>query len=243
MSHKNEEIHSAGRSWLMSFGDMLSLMLTFFVMLYAMSMTSQTEFSEFKDGVAQKIPPSKFSTREQGIESLPIVRQEISFQLEYAKKILGAHIRKNKNLEDMGFQSLPSELILSLPGSWNFEQGQTAVTPKMTESIRSLAPILSNLPVSIEVRGFGDPIPYQKDQSKTSNANWELAIDRAKSFANLLKNSGYPNTITIQGASLDDAVFLESLGDQFNVASSSNSSTKQRRVQLVLRPYAPKPAL
>ncbi|GAB3460210.1 flagellar motor protein MotB [Azotobacter salinestris] len=95
-----------------------------------------------------------------------------------------------------------------------FEIGSAKVAPYMRTLLRTLAPMLNELPNRIQITGHTDSLPYAGGEAGYSN--WELSADRANASRReliggglapekLLRTSGMSDRIPFEGAAPNDA--------------------------------------
>lgn len=95
-----------------------------------------------------------------------------------------------------------------------FEIGSARVAPYMRTLLRTLAPMLNELPNRIQITGHTDSLPYAGGEAGYSN--WELSADRANASRReliggglasekLLRTSGMSDRIPFEGAAPNDA--------------------------------------
>src|SRR6266545_2485324 len=66
--HKvHEEEHENHERWLITYADMITLLMAFFVMMYGMSILDLKKFADFKAGAAKQLGKSPAITGGQGI--------------------------------------------------------------------------------------------------------------------------------------------------------------------------------
>lgn len=96
-----------------------------------------------------------------------------------------------------------------------FELGSARLAPYMRTLLRTLAPMLNELPNSIQISGHTDSLPYVGGEAGYSN--WELSADRAGASRReliagglasekLLRVSGMADRVRFEGAGPNDAI-------------------------------------
>lgn len=96
-----------------------------------------------------------------------------------------------------------------------FEVGSARLAPYTRTLLRTLAPLLNELPNSIQISGHTDSLPYVGGEAGYSN--WELSADRAGASRReliagglasekLLRVSGMADRVRVEGAGPNDAV-------------------------------------
>lgn len=173
-SYHNEETDSEG-TWALSYGDMITLLLSFFVIFFT------TDF------------------KEQKVEKL---NRHLSFTLEGASD--GALPEKVKTLSKFPTLDVPDlkavvagELVLVSFGAVSFfGSGETRVDARGEEILRKFAekflPYAGNY--RLAVKGFTDKrrVLYKEDKFRKYEDNLELSALRSLSAMRVLQRSGVP---------------------------------------------------
>lgn len=191
-------------AWMTTFGDMNSLLLTFFVMLIAsMSKSKATSemsliLSSYNGGIGMldggnTLTKGPLAEGGNTIESLPSreVGSRLAKAVQEAAQMLKPELRSRRVRVDetqKGYKITLSSDIFFRPGSAeiDFEEGR--------ETLRKIGMMLKELPdnVKIEVVGHTDnsPIPKESTMSKLYPSNWELSTGRASSVVRYLVDFG-----------------------------------------------------
>ncbi len=162
--------------WLVSFGDLMSLLLTFFILLYAMStvdVTKAMKFLSYFQG-EPKFKPINISI-------LPPI---IPFTSDLSKKI---RKRIERLLPPHAFQmSVTTKYVmLRIFNDIIFEQDSYVLTDKAKESLKELANILKKMKKKAKFY-----IKVQGHVRKGSNDPWVLSLKRAEAVAGYLMEQG-----------------------------------------------------
>lgn len=193
--------------WLITFGDCIALMLTFFVMLYAMSTPSQEQWERMTSTMTMEFGEyftKKWSAGFQDTISIDTIDSTTALKLSYLKALLDGVVEENERLADVSITQQKDRLVISLPNDLLFETGQDEVESRGQRAIYVLGDLLSRIRNKIEVIGHADPRPVSSDKFKS---NWHLSLARAASVAGVIKNAGYTRDVTIRG--LSDARYSE----------------------------------
>ena len=157
--------------WLLSYADLITNLLIFFVMLLTASNMSQAKFQQIAKSVSGQENP-------QSLESI---------QKEVDKKI------KDAGLEKMVSTTLTEEgLNLSLNSGVVFDMGSAVIRPEW-DSV--LTKILSNLAsyskkYGFAVEGHTDSLPIAQGGKSKFPSNWELSSARAIEVRRRLEETG-----------------------------------------------------
>jgi chemotaxis protein MotB len=227
---KAEEEEEYMPLWLITFTDIMALMLTFFVLLYSMSVPEVESWEDLttsiNKGFSKFYSPRKFSGPQDTIE---INKLDLSqaLNLDYLRGLIETKIGENDILYDVVLISADDRLIISMPEDLLFDAGNDEVGVQGKRALFALGGILSNIKNRIEVVGHTDPRPIS-DRNQKFESNWELSLSRATQVSNILMQVGYRRPVIVRGMSSARYDELpESLPDQQRLDLS-------RRVDIVV---------
>jgi chemotaxis protein MotB len=193
--------NEAGSSsmWLISFTDVMALMLTFFVLLFAMSNPKQEEWKNFTQQIQANFNRFQGALDNRGAEDA-INIEKINFSqalnLNYLRALIENLISKEPSLGSARLIDNGDSLIISLPQNILFDVGQADIKSEANKALYTLAGTLRRIKNRIEIVGHTDPRPIAGNQFPS---NWELSLTRAASVAAVLENVGYDKPITVRG--------------------------------------------
>jgi len=180
MAKKEKCVCKSVPEWLNTYGDMVTLLLTFFILLFAMSSISPGKFQQVVVGISLALsgnPPSVLTggqtmSEEALISEKPGIYQELlRVSDEYQGKV---------TIEDRD-----EGTFITLTNFKIFEPGSARLTAEAKEIIEKLgAVILEHTSNIIEVRGYADDRPTSRDSIYPSN--WHLSSARASSVVNFM---------------------------------------------------------
>lgn len=181
--------------WLTTYGDAVTLLLAFFVLLYSMSSVDVEKFEALIEGLAipfrnsagsqgmldgddgilvgdvsaeptVEAPDPADPSATAGAESLEPVADELRTALE------------NAGLPDVAKVSVNRQGIVIRIGTDGvlFASGSSEVSPLGERILDSIAPTLANVPNELRVEGHTDDVPIH---SRPGYTNWNLSTDRA----------------------------------------------------------------
>lgn len=197
--------------WLITFTDIMALMLTFFVLLYSMSIPEIDKWDAMSQAVNKGLGKVYTMDRLAGSSteiSIEKISTKRALDLSYLANIIDKNILSTEGMENAILLQSAENLILSLPADLVFESGGSEVSIQGKRAIFQLGAILNKIRNRIEVIGHADPRPVRGNRYAS---NWELSLARATSIAGLLSETGYERAITIRG--LSSARYDEIEGD------------------------------
>lgn len=232
---KQEEDNSGG--WLTTFSDLMSLLLTFFILLFSMSNVSEAKFSSASQSIQKALVGEAGGDsilEESGISNLDTgngtgdsedeatndIPQQVTRMYEEAMAIIEA--------EGIGDQiSVSSDqdgVYLDIQESILFDSGQAQISAIGQETLDSLTGLLKFSDNDIIVEGFTDNVPMN---SVKYPSNWELSTGRAMSVVRYLveENNIEPSRMSGRGYGEFNPVVPN---------DTDENRSKNRRVNIVL---------
>ncbi len=220
---------SAKTAWMLTFADLLSLMLTFFVLLYAMSQITRAQWEEVVRSLQQRLNPERvlevtFS------EDFTITKKETpaANNLDYIYTILNDKLGKAVTSREVTLRRLDDRVVVSLASDLLFAPGSAEIQPKAGSTLRLVSDAVGSLNTKLTINGHTDPSPI-KTQEYPSNR--ELSLARAHKIADRLYAAGYLFTIEAYG-------LADSRYDEIN-AFGVEKQRLARRVDIEVRPVMP----
>jgi chemotaxis protein MotB len=221
---------AARTTWLITFTDLIALMLTFFVMLFAMSKVEHRQWQNLTEALSHDLDAVQDQPVALPSEQLDIENVEAfaATDLDYLAALLRENMTVEALLEDAALWRLQDRLVVALPGELLFPAGSIELAPPGREALRAFGGLLRHVANRLEVTAYADPRPPGDGFA----SNWELSLARALGVAHQLEQSG------VQGA-----VVARGLGDSRFAALSSRLGARRRlalgrRIELVVRSSA-----
>lgn len=181
-------------AWMVTFTDLVSLMLTFFVLLFAMSSVKVDKWDTMVDALSQTLNPQKVETVAAATAryNISTVFRKRAVNLEYLAVVMEEAMAKNEMLNKSRIMLLDDRLVIALPGDLLFQPASAALNDRARDAMFLLGGLLRNVSNQIGVNGHSDPDP---PNTEAFQSNWQLSLARAVTVANTLKQSGYEDGI------------------------------------------------
>jgi len=223
-----ERDHKASQMWLLTFTDLVSLMLTFFVMLFSMSNVKLDRWDNVIDSLSQSLAPEQVKTpiSSTATHNIATVFRKRAINLDYLTSVLREKIESDELLKQTQFMRLEDRLVLALPGDLLFEAGRAVMTDRARAALFRLGGALSTIANQLGVNGHSDPSPVAGGDYAS---NWELSTARAAAVANQLRAAGYAEPIVAFG-------YSDSRYDQLPSMPPAQRQLMGRRVDIVVFP-------
>ena len=191
--HAKPHEEEASEAWLLPYSDLMTLLLSLFIALFAMSQTDASKMQALSQAFSAAFnmgSPSFFSgmgpstamptTPSTGAESSnnSAYMQE-NENLREAQEKLEQYIKEN-NLQDQVSTELSEEgLMIRLKEKALFSSGSAALQGQAEQIVPVIAALLSSLPERVTISGHTDNVPISTAQFPS---NWELSSARAVSL-------------------------------------------------------------
>ena len=225
MADKDDEIEAPSAPfWLTTYSDMVTLLLTFFVMIVAMSEVKQDHFMEAmsyftgRTSVFQNAQPVPIIPRE-AIESIEAREQaeQIETLLEFIEEE-GLEEKVQINFEEESMHVVITDAVL-------FNSGSSILQETAQEILALVGSVSPDMTESITVIGHTDNRPIRTAQYPS---NWELSSARASSVVRFLlaqENSLPPEKYQAIGQGEFDPV---------DTNDTSEGRARNRRIELLI---------
>lgn len=237
----SELVEEGAPLWTTTFGDMMSLLLTFFVLLYSMSELKQERFlqasqslREAMGGTAAEVPedpmalvdealdPEMFlENAEAGSPGDAMLEAVTDAYMEVIAKRLERFIDENELHDVFSVDRAQDGVYLRMQSSALFASGSGTLEPRAVPMLGYLAEITTTIDVRSVVSGHADNQPISTPQFAS---NWELSAARAAGVARHLVAAGQD----------PEMVRVESFGEFKPVESNATPEgrARNRRVEV-----------
>ena len=194
---KDNPPNSAG--WMLTFADLLALLLTFFVLLFSMNSVQSQQWEEIVNTFAEELNPKRSKVNIDDTVSVETVKSKVErgLNLEYLEGILRARTTNSRVLRNVMIGRKYDRLFLSFLGEDIFVENSIAtMKPEVQNALFEIGGALGQINNQIIVVGHADS---RSPTNKRYISKWEVSLERANAFANILSESGYRKPISITG--------------------------------------------
>ncbi len=156
--------------WVVTFGDMVTQLLAFFILLLALSVPNAEVMKEVMEQIQsqfkKKVEPTKLEVVEDKMEKL-IVDENLT--------------------RDVHLTSDTRGIVLYGSGDLFFKSGDSELNEEIKYFLESINEIVKDVPYKILVEGHTDDVPIKTERFPT---NWELSSSRASSVVKYFIEKG-----------------------------------------------------
>jgi len=202
--------------WLAAFGDLMSLLLCFFVLLLSMSTMDAKKVSEAMGSLAGALSVLEGGTktevsRERNQQATPIQSEDETAQkLKTLKSTLVElnEMTKSADNSDTQLEEAENGFIIRLPANLLFKADSARIeNDDAILFLKRIALIIEKLPKTIRVNVIGHTDNKQRRAGEKFPSNWALSNARATSVVQeLIKNKIEPKILTSCGKAEFDPI-------------------------------------
>lgn len=227
--NKSDQQKPAGApTWMVTYGDLVTQILIFFVLLFSMSALDVEKFRaallSLQGALGFLEQPVLVPPEETAIEPPPGIEERDYLQMLDIQDLLQRELANSGleatvviNLEERG-------LVIRFADSVLFDLGKADIKPAGRDTLESIGGVLAEIPNHVRVEGHTDDLPIM---TAAFPSNWELSTTRATNVLRYLIDAA-----GIQASRLSAAGY----GEYRPVAPNDSPENRQlnRRVDVVL---------
>ena len=200
-----KKVDQAGSpAWMTTFSDLMSLLLTFFILLFSMSSVSEERFKDAAQSLQMALVGSSSDSILDGngeiigdlvgdVDPEEIVVEEVPVDPNFIpEEVIALHDTVNVFLEEEGLNadvtlSRDQEgVYIDIQEAILFDSGHATLKAAGSETLGQLAELFTLFDNEIIVEGYTDNVPMH---SREFPSNWELSTGRALSVLRYLSES------------------------------------------------------
>ena len=200
-----------GDEWLTSYSDLMTLLMTFFVLLASISSIDASKFEQVANSMSNAV--GDVDTPQKSLEE---VYKDVNTML--TEENLSAEVKAEKT---------PQGVAISVPGAYLFQSGSADISPQAQPLIKRIAEIIRSVPYNVAIEGHTDDVPIQ---TREFPSNWELSAARASGIDRFLIDQGiYSRRLRAVGFS-DTQPIVPNIDPMTGVISPENRARNRRVV-------------
>ena len=186
--YRQHEVEEPTEDWLISYADMVTLLMAFFLAMLSISQVDMGLFEQMKKGLRSDLGKEK----------------EVKTPLAEIKHDLDSLLAPERAAGDVSVALGPEGIVVDFSSAAIYEPGKADVGPSARANMDKVASAIENIdyyPFKIDIEGHTDNIPIATPQFPS---NWELSVSRATNIvkymigkgitADRLKAAGYADT-------------------------------------------------
>jgi len=217
--------------WIVTFADLATLLLCFFVLLLSFSRMDDAQFKEVAGSLKEAFGVQRVVPVWDLPRGIDMISRDFNttFTTDLAEKIRTAVKQAGGKEEGTSVEENARGLLINLPGSVLFGPASAGITEEGKTLLAAISPILREVGGELHIEGHTDATPFGAGVGAGAGAldgNWRLSFDRALSVLGFFASEGFaPGTLVPIGR-----------GSSVPVASNATPEGQQanRRVEILL---------
>lgn len=228
MKRKYEEHKDNADRWLLTYADMITLLMAFFIMMYSMSILNLSRFTAAASSIRQSLG-GQFDLKTDQKGGLPNSKKDT--QLEGTiDGVLQPLIEYINSLPQSGVDGIQvgqdyRGLVITIKSDrMLFGAASPTINPRAYPILDRIAETLAKIDNRIQIEGHTCDLPPKNSRYET---NWELSADRATKMVRYF----------VQKKGLDPRQFAPvGHGDNYPVVPNNSEANRQknRRVEIII---------
>lgn len=202
-----------GDDWLITYSDLVTLLLTFFILIAAISKVDPLKFER----IAQSLS---------GAYGKEDNEQQIDLRTVY--KMINDLINNAAYASKVEVNLMPIGVAVTFKSNVLFTSGKATIKKDIEPILDGLAWVIQELPYSVAVEGHTDDIPIFSDEYPS---NWELSTARASRVVRYLISEGVSSKRLFASGYADTKARVPNL-DEFGRPIDENRA-ENRRVEII----------
>jgi chemotaxis protein MotB len=197
--------------WVMTFADLVTLLMVFFILLFAMGSIEDEKWRLIKESLKTALGDDvipEAGTRlglevveqalaEKAVIAVDEVGAMVAKEIEDLASEVEEFVYKNKLAGQVQVSSDERGAIITVSDVVLFPAGQAATSPAGKEVLKKVFDLLKQFDYNVKVEGHTDNIPIKTEQYPS---NWELSAARAANVARQLVTAGFPpQKLSVEG--------------------------------------------
>ena len=226
--------------WLVSYADFVTLLLAFFVTMYAITRLDAEKISQAQLSIQRALHAPVFLggfPLEPGVGNTPaagrsgdltgaVLQAAPPPQLEEVARNIQASLEHNKDFSEIRVMITGRGLVIHLPEFVFFTSGEATFRPESLPLLNELADILAKIPNHVVIEGHTDNRPIH---TAIFPSNWELSTYRATNLVRYFIETHHlnPGRFTAAG-----------FGEYAPIADNDTEGGRRqnRRVDVIIKP-------
>jgi chemotaxis protein MotB len=198
-------------AWVMTFADLVTLLMVFFILLFAMGSIEDEKWRLIKEslksalgtdvlpeaGTRQGLDVMTMEVNEESINAIDAVGARVSKEIEEIASEVEEFVYKNKLAGQVEVSSDERGAIITISDMVLFPSGKARMSREGTKVINQVFELLRQFHYDVKIEGHTDDTPIHTARFPS---NWELSASRAADVARMFVESGFPpENLSIEG--------------------------------------------
>jgi chemotaxis protein MotB len=216
------------QAWMLTFTDLVSLLLTFFVLMFSMSQLEIERWRAIAASLSASLdmPAAGLAPKEPARFAIGTASPRRALDLDYLAAVVKQNLAANPLAAGIEVRRDGDRLLISVPADLAFAPGLAQLSVRSEPMLAAIASVLRTIANDAATEGHADPAPLT---AGAFASNWELSLARAEAVASVLRTLEGREAIVARG-------FADSRYADLPAGDPERSRAQARRVDIVVLP-------
>jgi len=185
MARKAKKAPAGAPMWIVTFSDMVTLLLTFFVLLLSMASMDRVKFQAASQSLSSAFGQGVLASSQTAEMAKPQVISYTPVNDDFTSRVyrrLKTKLRELKLNKKVKLIKDRGAVVLRIDESILYSSGQQQLNPEAFPVLRKVAELVRPLPLNLKVEGH-------TDDRGDELANWDLSVSRAVAVLRFLASN------------------------------------------------------
>lgn len=179
-------------SWLDTYADTITLLLTFFILLYSISAVDSQKLSKLSKALQSSLGGSTSIEKLENIEDLKVGVGKSNLEKEDLAKKVNKAVQDNNLQDSVKVREEDRGIVLQLDENILYDSGRADLKETSIKALDTITKLVKDMDNDVLVEGHTDNIPIHNSEYAS---NWELSTARAVSVVRyFVENKEVPPT-------------------------------------------------
>jgi len=216
------------QAWMLTFTDLVSLLLTFFVLMFSMSQLEIERWRAIAASLSASLdmPAAGHAPKEPARFAIGAASPRRALDLDYLAAVVKQNLAANPLAAGIEVRRDGDRLLISVPADLAFAPGSAQLSARAEPMLAAIASVLRTIVNDVATEGHADPSPLT---AGAFASNWELSLARAEAVASVLRTLEGREAIVARG-------FADSRFADLPPGEAERRRAAARRVDIVILP-------
>lgn len=179
-------------SWIDTYADTITLLLTFFILLYSISAVDSQKLSKLSKALQSSLGGSTSIEKLEKLEDLKVEVGKPNLEKDDLAKKVNKAIQDNNLQDSVKVREEDRGIVLQLDENILYDSGKSDLKETSINALDTITKLVSDMDNDVLVEGHTDNVPIHNSQYAS---NWELSTARAVSVVRyFVENKQVPPT-------------------------------------------------
>lgn len=231
MAKKEKKCEGGAPGWMVTYGDIMSLLLTFFILIVSFSSIQMAEYQKAMGSLKGALGVLKYKQSSVKLSPKKMIQLKGFKNTSAGSKLkdIQTYIEKNNLADSISIEVTKNGIVIRMMNPILFDLGKANLKRRGLPLLNKIAGVARSFPNKIRVEGHTDDLPIHTPEFPS---NWELSAIRAINVIHYFQDVGHisPKRLYYAGYGSNKPLVPN---------TSERNRAKNRRVEIYLENVSP----